>query len=58
MDIVVQEFTSLIHTEIELEAFSLSSIDKLVDFQVTLDELKMILDKYKMLHVSIEDSIT
>lgn len=57
-DVIVKEFSVLIGEEVDRQAFSLSSIDKLINIQVNLDDLASLLKKHKKFYISLKDSIT
>lgn len=48
----------LIGEEVDRQTFSLSSIDKLIDIQVNLDDIALLLKKHKKCCVNLGDSIT
>lgn len=56
--VIIKGFSLLIGEEVDKKPFSLSSIDKLVDIQVNLDDLSMLLKKHKKFYMSLEDYIT
>lgn len=55
---VIQEFTSIMQNEFEDEAFLVPSIKKFMVTHLTLDNLKVVLERHRKAYVTIKESIT
>lgn len=57
-DVIIKQFSLLIGEDVDKQVFSLSSIDKLIEIQINMDDLASLLKKHRKCYMSLVDSIT